>query len=213
MTGLASELLNVYGKHMSYFYPHKALLNANDGHLRLIVTLIFLVFGTIACTDTRQNLPQVGDKFPLAQLNQNNSLQQLPINFKDKFLLINFWATWCAPCRKEMPDLQKLSTELDNTRYAVVGISVDSDTNLVKEFLLENDIQYPNFQDKSQYIASTLLGIKAFPETIIVSPEGIILKKISGLITPDDLSLEKLFSQTDITTTSQLESKRSGIPL
>lgn len=198
---------------MSYFYSHKGLLIAKDGHLRLIVTLIILTCGVIACTDTHQNLPQIGDRFPLAQLNQDNSLQQLPFDFKDRFLLINFWATWCAPCRKEMPDLQKLSTELDNMRYAVIGISVDSDTNLVKEFLLQNNIQYPNFQDKSQYIASTLLGIKAFPETVIVSPEGIILKRFSGVITADDLSLEKLFSQSDTSMTSQLESKRPSISL
>ena len=198
---------------MSYFYPHKGLFDAINGHLRIIVAVTFMTSGLLACTDSQHNLPDAGDRFPLAQLNQDNNLQNKPVDFKHKFLLINFWATWCTPCRKEMPDLQKLSTELDNMRYAVIGVSVDSDTNLVKEFLLQNNIQYPNFQDKSKYIASTLLGIKAFPETLIVSPEGIILKRISGLITPEDLSLEKLFSQADISMTSQLELKRSGMSL
>ena len=212
MTRLASDLLNSWGT-MRYFYPHKGLLNAKEGRLRLIVALIFLTGGIIACTDSPQPPLQTVEIFPLAQLNQDNNLERVPVDFKGKILLINFWATWCAPCRKEMPALQNLSATLDTMRYAVIGVSVDSDINLVKEFLIQYKIQYPNFLDKSRYIASSLLKIEAYPETIIVSPEGTILKRISGIISPNDKRLKQLLDLTDTIESAVLESNNPGLSL
>lgn len=198
---------------MRYFYSHKGLLNAKEGHLCLIITLIFLTYGIVACRDSLKPPPQTVEIFPLAQLNQDNNLERVPVDFKGKILLINFWATWCAPCRKEMPALQNLSASLDAKRYAVIGVSVDSDINLVKEFLIQHKILYPNFLDKSQYIASSLLEIEAYPETIIVSPEGSILKRISGIISPNDKRLKQLLNLTDTIKSAELESNNPGFSL
>lgn len=198
---------------MRYFYSHKGLLNAKEGHLCLIITLIFLTYGIVACRDSLKPPPQTVEIFPLAQLNQDNNLERVPVDFKGKILLINFWATWCAPCRKEMPALQNLSASLDAKRYAVIGVSVDSDINLVKEFLIQHKILYPNFLDKSQYIASSLLEIEAYPETIIVSPEGSILKRISGIISPNDKRLKQLLDLTDTIKSAELESNNPGFSL
>ena len=198
---------------MRYFYSHKSLLNAKEGHLCLIIALIFLTYGIVACRDSLQPPPQTVEIFPLEQLNQDNNLERVPVDFKGKILLINFWATWCAPCRKEMPALQNLSASLDKMRYAVIGVSVDSDINLVKEFLIQYKISYPNFLDKSGYIASSLLEIEAYPETIIVSPEGTILKRISGIISPNDKRLKQLLDLTDTIESAVLESNNPGLSL
>lgn len=199
---------------MSNVYLLSALSNARHGHARLfILTFAILSIGMTACTDNQQDQPQAVEKFPLAQLNQNNNLEGVQIDIKGKVLVINFWATWCAPCRKEMPVLQDLNNRLDKMRYAVIGVSVDSDINLVKEFLIQYKILYPNFLDKSSYIASSLLGIEAFPETIIVSPDGTILQRISGIITPNDQRLEQLLDLTDKIERAELESNYPGISL
>ena len=120
---------------MSNVYLLSALSNARHGHARLFfLTFAILSIGMTACTDNQQDQPQAVEKFPLAQLNQNNNLEGVQIDIKGKVLVINFWATWCAPCRKEMPVLQDLNNRLDKKRYAVIGVSVDSDINLVRNF-------------------------------------------------------------------------------
>ena len=116
--------------------------------------------------------------------------------WEGKHRIINFWATWCAPCRKEMPDLQKLSEALDQSQFAVIGISVDDDANLVKEFLLRHKIRFINFQDEKLKIASQLLNIQVFPETFIVSPTGTIIKRITGEQTWDENIFKNLLENT-----------------
>jgi thiol-disulfide isomerase/thioredoxin len=139
-----------------------------------------MAYGLPGCTDKKQNNANIGEAFPLPVLNQLKSINGTNTDFSNKTLLINFWATWCTPCRKEMPDLQKLSETLDQSQFAVIGISVDDDSNLVKEFLLQYQIRFTNFQDENLKVASQLLGIQAFPETFIVSPTGIIIVRITG---------------------------------
>lgn len=146
-----------------------------------IVLLVGLsVYGTQGCSDRGQGYPAAGEPFPLTALGKIRRLDEREAGFNDKTLIINFWATWCTPCRKEMPDLQKLSEALDRDKFEVIGISVDEDSNLVREFLLEYGIRFANYQDQEQLLASQMLGIRAFPETFIVDPEGLILKRLSG---------------------------------
>ena len=133
----------------------------------------------------------------MAVLNQAMSLDGTRPDLADKTLLVNFWATWCAPCRREMPDLQRLSDALDRSRFAVIGVSVDADTNLAREFLLRHQIRFANLQDVNQEISSRLLGIKAFPETFIVAPDGVIIKRITGEQIWNEQVFTKLLYQSE----------------
>ena len=161
----------------------------NGRQCKQVVLLGLLVMLT-ACENKTQQSAQPGDAFPLTVLNQDRNLQQQNLDLSNKKLVINFWATWCLPCREEMPFLQTLSETLDPQEYAIIGVSVDEDSNLVKEFLLEYSIQYPNFIDENGQIAIEQLDIKAFPETILISSEGIILNRITGKLSADNIELQ-----------------------
>ncbi|MEH6472269.1 MAG: TlpA disulfide reductase family protein [Halopseudomonas sp.] len=100
--------------------------------------------------------------------------------FRGKVLVLNFWATWCGPCREEMPALQALSERLNSDRYRVIGITVDQDLNLVREFVLKYDIDFLQLTDSSMAVASDLLGVEAFPQTLIVGPDGVVKLSIVG---------------------------------
>ena len=166
---------------MRIFNTHHRVFQIDSlGQLSSLLFILIIVQGLSGCSDKIENYPEAGEQFPLSVLNQVNNLGDKKVNLKNKTLLINFWATWCAPCRKEMPDLQKLSVALDQSQFAVIGISVDDDANLVKEFLLRHKIRFTNFQDEKQKIASQLLNIQVFPETFIVSPTGTIIKRVTG---------------------------------
>ena len=156
-----------------------------------------LVQGLAGCSNTLEQSPAAGEIFPLSTLDQLTIISEGEIDLKGKTLLINFWATWCAPCRSEMPDLQKLSDSLDAERFAVIGVSVDEDSNLVREFLLRYEIKFLNFQDEKFRLASEQLGIRTYPETFIVSPRGVITRRISEAISWDQNIIEQSLEAGD----------------
>lgn len=98
----------------------------------------------------------------------------------NKLLMINVWATWCGPCRHELPSLQRLAAKLGVDRLALVGLSVDMDEHVVREYLIENKIDFPSFLDRDQSEVNDVLGVRVFPSTFFVGPDGKLLKVIEG---------------------------------
>tara|TARA_R110001583_G_scaffold69544_2_gene197102 strand:- start:23223 stop:23714 length:492 start_codon:yes stop_codon:yes gene_type:complete len=97
-----------------------------------------------------------------------------------QWLLINVWATWCAPCRKEMPLLQQLSEELSDLPISIKLLSIDNDINLIKEFVLQNNIHLPVYFTKQESIEK-MLNISAYPMTFLISPNGKVIKSFLGV--------------------------------
>ena len=97
-----------------------------------------------------------------------------------KTLVVNVWATWCAPCRYEMPSLDKLAQMLGTQEYAVLGLSIDNDDHVVREFLIERSISFSNYLDIDMDESKEKLGIRALPSTLIISPEGNLIKLVEG---------------------------------
>lgn len=121
-----------------------------------------------------------GDRFPIINVAALEDAPPLNDAVRGKMVVLNFWASWCAPCRKEMPSLQRLSEKLDPALYQVLGVSVDDDENLVREFLLQHGIQFPNYLDSDMSMARKAIGVNAYPETLLIAPDGTIVRRISG---------------------------------
>ena len=104
-----------------------------------------------------------------------------------KVLLINFWATWCAPCREEIPDLVELQNDLGDD-LMVVGVSLDREgASVVTPFIEEYDINYPLVLDTDGTLESTLGPVQALPTTLVVNPEGTITRRVIGLFPTDEM--------------------------
>lgn len=100
-------------------------------------------------------------------------------SLRGKTLVLNVWASWCPPCREEMPGLDSLSKTLDPRRFAVVGLSTDDDAWLASEFLQQHAIGFPNFLDKGG-VMSRRLGLAAYPETFVIGADGTLLLRVTG---------------------------------
>ena len=158
----------------------------------LLLPVVLSAAALSACDSGTPRHPAAEGAFPLPALAATPALGERRAEFGDRTLLINFWATWCTPCRDEMPDLQALSDSLDRDRFAVIGVSIDDDRNLVQEFLLDYGISFANYHDRDQSLASERLGILVLPVTYIVAPDGRILARISGARRWDRDSLMEL---------------------
>ncbi|RPI69496.1 MAG: TlpA family protein disulfide reductase [Ignavibacteriae bacterium] len=112
----------------------------------------------------------------------NGKTQSFAEVTKGKVVLVNIWATWCAPCRKEIPDLVAIHTEMASKGVMVFGISVDQDENkytMVKNFVEKKMVNYLNIIDNLK-IADAYGGIQAIPTSFIVNRNGDIVQKIVG---------------------------------
>jgi len=104
---------------------------------------------------------------------------------KNKVVFLNIWATWCPPCRREMPDIVKISKELSSKDFVVIGISVDQGSTArakVESFAKAQGVEYINILDVDKKIKS-LIGIGAYPTTFILDKKGQVSQKIVGMQT------------------------------
>jgi thiol-disulfide isomerase/thioredoxin len=105
--------------------------------------------------------------------------------YAGKTVVLNFWATWCEPCREEMPELSQLHEEYKDRNLVVLGVAID-DIATIEEFLKETKVSYPLFAAEIQgmEIASNLGNNKGvLPYTVIIKADGSVAKTYFGRIT------------------------------
>lgn len=98
-----------------------------------------------------------------------------------RVLVVNFWATWCAPCREEIPDLVELQNDLGGEKFDVVGISMDEEGDTyVKEFADAMDINYPIMIDNGN-VAEAFGNVFVLPTTFVIDKSGKITHRTFGI--------------------------------
>jgi thiol-disulfide isomerase/thioredoxin len=95
------------------------------------------------------------------------SLDQL----KGQVVMINFWASWCGPCREEMPVLEKLYTKYKPMGFTMIGVNVEPDSKLAAEWLKATPVTFPILFDTKSEV-SKLYQVSSMPSTVIVDRKG-----------------------------------------
>ncbi len=119
-------------------------------------------------------------------------------------LLINFWATWCAPCRREMPLLQKLHEERQNNSFQVIGVAIDR-LDDVQAYVIESGVTYPilvgelEAMEVAEKFGSGFVGL---PFSVFTAPNGQVLTVRNGELQRDEL--RAILAITDQVTSGQL---------
>ena len=98
---------------------------------------------------------------------------------KGKVVLLNFFATWCPPCRAEMPALNKLQRALKPRGLEVIAVSTDRSINDIKDFLEKNRVDFPILFDADRNVAKQY-RVFSMPTTFLINRNGIIVEKFYG---------------------------------
>ena len=105
------------------------------------------------------------------------------VNLRDyhhRFVLLNFWATWCVPCLKEMPDLEKAYQIMGSKKLIVLAVGMGEDKSSISKFAEKHDFTFPMIADSSLEIAR-LYGVENIPITYLINPEGVIIGRALGI--------------------------------
>jgi thiol-disulfide isomerase/thioredoxin len=119
-----------------------------------------------------QNFPQ----FPRFQPNEHIATLHPPPSYSGVALVVNIWASWCGPCVHEMPSLQKLGTLFKPEDLQIIGINVDKDFNLMREFLRQNQLNFPVVLDP----ANETLRAPNLPSTFLLRRDHTIAQVFVG---------------------------------
>jgi len=101
--------------------------------------------------------------------------------FRGQVVVLNFWATWCAPCVEEMPSLVEMQRRMKAKGITVVAVSMDVDASAYREFLKEHNVDLLTVRDPEQK-SSSLYGTFKFPETYVIDRNGIMRRKFIGAV-------------------------------
>jgi len=145
--------------------------------------LAALLLAVLACAgcSKRSEAPAVeGNPAPDFTLKDLNGRDVTLSSLKGKVVLVNFWATWCPPCREEIPSMMKLNQAMAGQPFQMLAISVnDGGKKEVDAFFKGSGVNLPALLDSDQKVAKRY-GTTGVPETFVVNKKGIIEKKIVG---------------------------------
>jgi len=122
--------------------------------------------------------PAVGSVAPsFSLLDLAGKIQSLP---EGEVVLLNFWATWCPPCREEMPSMQALHEKLKDKGLKIIAVSVDVEVSSVQKFVQDYGLSFQVLHDGKGEVASQY-GVFRYPETFVIGRDGKVrLYKIGG---------------------------------
>jgi thiol-disulfide isomerase/thioredoxin len=118
-------------------------------------------------------------------------------SFGGKVVFLNFWATWCGPCRAEIPSMERLYAELKDREFIILAVNSQEPPDQVSAFVRESGMSFPVLLDSAGRVGATY-GVRAIPTTYLIDPQGAIRGRMVGTrdwYSPQIISLVKELSR------------------
>jgi cytochrome c biogenesis protein CcmG/thiol:disulfide interchange protein DsbE len=148
-----------------------------DRILQVSIGVLLGVFVYVIFLSLYERVVEVGDSAPDFSITADNGQTISAKQFGGKLLVLNFWATWCAPCIEELPSLDQFQRQFANSGVVVLGVSVDKDEKTYKRFLSRVNVAFLTARDPQNKINAEY-GTFKFPESYIINSDGKVLMKI-----------------------------------
>ena len=147
--------------------------------MKKIIGIIFLMISLVSFSNSA--------KAPDFNLKDQYGVVHSLENYKGKVIFLNFWATWCPPCKKEMPDVESIYKEYGENKKDVVILGVNSEKeNEVKKFLKDKGYTFPTVIDENSEVMRKYF-IQAFPTSFVIDKEGNVYGYVMGGLTKEQI--------------------------
>ncbi|MBY0084458.1 thiol-disulfide oxidoreductase ResA [Brevibacillus sp. M2.1A] len=143
------------------------------------VLLVALVFALYSSFVKDPGAVKVGSDAPNFSLEQLNGPELALESLKGKGVILNFWGTWCEPCKEEMPALQKQYTKFKDKGLVVIGVNIGESPVAVEPFVKQFEIDFPILLDRQSEITK-LYRIGPIPTTFFIDPDGEVQEVFIG---------------------------------
>jgi cytochrome c biogenesis protein CcmG/thiol:disulfide interchange protein DsbE len=144
------------------------------------IAALLVALGGVVVWSMQEHIVGVGDAAPNFTITTAAGDQVTPRNFGGKVLVLNFWASWCAPCVQEAPSLNEFAKTLKDSGVVVLGVSVDRNEQLYQNFVKHFGLAYPLTRDPEENL-SYRYGTYKIPESYIIDRNGKVVRKFAGL--------------------------------
>lgn len=138
----------------------------------LTAGLVWVVAGTLEV-----RVVNAGDTAPDFSIVTEHGKTVTRSDFGGKLLVLNFWASWCPPCITELPSLNEFAKEYASQGVVVLGVSIDKNEHLYKNFLLQRQVAFDTARDPEADISASY-GTFQIPETYLIDRNGKVLEKV-----------------------------------
>jgi len=149
----------------------------------LVPALLLVLAASASAVDVGGRAPEIG-------INDLNGRPVRMASLRGKVVLVDFWASWCAPCRQEFPVLERLHRTYASQGLAIVGVSVDNDVANVRSFLRRNSASFLIAHDPRK-VAAARYGGTAMPSSYIIDRRGIVRHYHPGFRANDAATIER----------------------
>lgn len=144
--------------------------------------------------DSAKEVPSQGFPAPSFTLPDLEGKEVSLTDYRGQVVLLNIWATWCPPCKEEMPSMEKLYQQLNGKGFQILAVSIDKeDTKVVKDFVQKNGLSFTILHDRKNILWNKY-GMTGVPESFIIGKDGRIVEKVIG---PRDWSEEDIVAKVE----------------
>jgi len=144
--------------------------------VKLVLPVLLPVFALAAPHSLAAGEPRPGDQVADFTFTDFSGVQHRLSDFAGKYVLLDFWATWCGPCLKEIPDLKQAREQFSPRGLVIVGMNSDKKQEAAQRFVRENDIPWVQSSASSTgQIMHHALKVKWYPTLILLGPDAKIL--------------------------------------
>jgi len=152
---------------------------------RVWMALALVLAAMTACRQSSQNTPT-----PSATVQQIEDFTEHTLaKYQGQVVLLNFWATWCSPCRREMPDLEAVYRKYRDEGFVVVAVNVAESDEAISSFVSKLELTFPIFSD-SERKAGNAYGIRVLPTTLFINREGQVVTRTQGVLDQNAMSAQ-----------------------
>lgn len=149
----------------------------------LLIMLSLIVFAVVSALQDDEVTVAEGEVAPNFALQKFGSDETIELEeLRGKGVMVNFWATYCEPCKEEMPYMEELYPEYKEKGVEILAVNLDTTDIVVDQFQREYNLSFPILQDKDGQVMN-LYNIGPIPSTLFIGPDGKIEKTVIGPLT------------------------------